>query len=92
MKKLIIYGTTFNPMIHESVAGVIELYLDKKDAEMALEFEKAEYYKSEEREPSNFERWSVLEYVLNGNDSIVDLINGIGNIAHKLSGRYPEKK
>ena len=32
---------------------------------MALEFEKAEYYKSEEREPSQFERWAILEYELN---------------------------
>jgi len=85
MKTLTIFATTFNPMIYESMPGVISLYLNKKDAEIALEFEKAEYYKSEQREQSKFESWAVLEYDLNGEDATISLLKGIKNVAQKLS-------
>jgi len=88
MKTKTVYATTVNPNIYEGGAVVIELYLKKKDAEIALEIEKSAYYKSEGREQDVFERWAVLEYKLNADASIIALLNGIGDIARKLSNKH----
>lgn len=63
MENKTVYGAMFNPMIHESVYGVISLHWNKKDAEMAMEFYKHEFEK--ENGVDNSVAWTIYEFKIN---------------------------
>ena len=59
-EKVFVYAAMFNPMIHESVFGIISLHWNRKDAEMAMEFDKMEYQK--EYGINSYTSWFIAEY------------------------------